>query len=120
VYRQIKDVSEAPGQYWGEPNPITCMLKSKSLVYCCFWNLRLPRVCPPMPFRAKCDFVKSGHGRYMLICEFIRPTRPKASSVLDAPLRAPVVSALFPAAGGPQNRVDLVVTGIDHSRGTLE
>jgi hypothetical protein len=69
VYRQIKDVSEAPEQYWGEPNPITCMLKSKSLdhfytikgqqyviVYCCFWNLRLPRVCPPMPFRAKMRF----------------------------------------------------------------
>lgn len=49
MYRQVKDVSEAPGQYWGEPNPITCMLKSKSLdhfytikgqqyvvVYCCF------------------------------------------------------------------------------------
>jgi hypothetical protein len=31
----------------------------------------------------------------MLICEFIRPTCFKASSVLDAPLRAPVVSALF-------------------------
>ena len=53
----------------------------------------------------------------MLICEFIRPTCFKASSVLDAPLRAPVVSVLFPAAGGPQNSVDLVVTGIDHSRG---
>ena len=46
--------------------------------------------------------MKSGHGGYMLICEFIRPTCFKASSVLDAPLRAPVVSALFPAAGSPQ------------------
>jgi hypothetical protein len=39
----------------------------------------------------------------MLICEFIGPTCFKASSVLDAPLRASVVSALFPAAGSPQN-----------------
>jgi hypothetical protein len=47
--------------------------------------------------------MKSGHGGYMLICEFIRPTCFKASSVLDAPLRAPIVSTLFPAAGSPQN-----------------